>query len=79
MNSTNTLDNIRTNATLAAELLQQWNTSRTGALVIAGGNQLAWLRLPENASIFDLEADPSAGPTSAHYEFLLDVCGLRSL
>ncbi|KAF9061468.1 GMC oxidoreductase-domain-containing protein, partial [Rhodocollybia butyracea] len=68
--STNTLDNVRTNETLAAELLQQWNSSHTGDLVLGPGNQLGWLRLPKDASIFKQAADPSAGPTSAHYEFI---------
>ncbi|KAE9387132.1 alcohol oxidase [Gymnopus androsaceus JB14] len=70
VNSTNTLDNGRTNATFAAELLQQWNDTRTGDLTLGPGNQLGWLRLPDNATIFRNTTDPSAGPTSAHYEYI---------
>ncbi|KAJ4465690.1 hypothetical protein C8J55DRAFT_528227 [Lentinula edodes] len=71
VNSTNTLDNIRTNKTLAAQLLQQWNDTHTGGLTLGPGNQLAWLRLPNNATIFKNNTDPSAGNRSAHYEFIV--------
>lgn len=68
VNSTNTLDNLTANATLLAEQLQQWESTRTGELVIGPSNQVGWLRLPDNSSIFESAADPSAGPTSAHYQ-----------
>ncbi|KAJ3849178.1 hypothetical protein EV368DRAFT_75854 [Lentinula lateritia] len=34
-------------------------------------NQLAWLRLPNNATIFKNNSDPSASNRSAHYEFIV--------
>ncbi|KAJ3970847.1 GMC oxidoreductase-domain-containing protein [Lentinula raphanica] len=71
VNSSNTLDNIRTNMTLAQELLHKWNKSHTGPLTLGPGNQLAWLRLPNNSSILEHYPDPSAGNTSAHYEFII--------
>lgn len=74
VNSTDTLDNTRINSTFAAEQLQQWNETRTGDLVLGPGNQLGWLRLPENSSIFAKVTDPSAGPSSAHFEFIPTVC-----
>ena len=70
VNPTKTLDNLAQNATLAAEQLQQWERNRTGELVIGPSNQFGWLRLPDNASIFQSVADPSAGPTSAHYQLI---------
>ena len=73
VNSTNTLDNLTANATLLAEQLQQWESTRTGELVIGPSNQVGWLRLPDNSSIFESAADPSAGPTSAHYQLFFSV------
>ncbi|KAI0041583.1 GMC oxidoreductase [Auriscalpium vulgare] len=65
-----TFDAIGQNATFAGELLSQWQSSRTGEFVLGPANQLGWLRLPSNASIFDNTTDPSAGPTSGHYELI---------
>ncbi|KAI0087637.1 aryl-alcohol oxidase-like protein [Irpex rosettiformis] len=70
VNSTDTLDNLN-NATFVAEQLALWQKNRTGELGVATGSQLGWLRLPDNSSIFETEPDPSAGPTSAHFEFIL--------
>ncbi|KAI0687617.1 aryl-alcohol oxidase-like protein [Cytidiella melzeri] len=70
VNSTNTLDNLN-NATFAAQQLQLWETNHTGELGLPAANQLGWLRLPSNSTIFETVADPSAGPTSAHHEFII--------
>ncbi|KAI0045450.1 GMC oxidoreductase [Auriscalpium vulgare] len=67
VNANDTLDAGSRNATLYGELLEQWDTSRTGPLVDTGGNLIAWLRLP---SVFSGSEDPSAGPTSAHVELI---------
>ncbi len=72
VNSTNTLDSL-SNPTVAAEQLDLWMRNRTGELGLPTGNQLGWLRLPRNSSIFETESDPSAGPSSAHYEFIFFV------
>ncbi|KAL0573358.1 hypothetical protein V5O48_008601 [Marasmius crinis-equi] len=56
------------NATLAAEQLQQWNETRTGPLVDGPILDIAWVRLLENASIFERFEDPSAGPNTPHIE-----------
>ncbi|KAL0564556.1 hypothetical protein V5O48_017489 [Marasmius crinis-equi] len=56
------------NATLAAEQLRQWNESRTGPLANAPDLDIGWVRLPDNASIFERFEDPSAGPNTAHLE-----------
>ncbi|KAF5354793.1 hypothetical protein D9756_005765 [Leucocoprinus leucothites] len=70
VNSTDTLDVMRMNTTFAAEQQALWNSSRTGILSLAPSSQVGWLRLPDNSSIFQNITDPSAGPTSAHYEFI---------
>ncbi|KAL0571384.1 hypothetical protein V5O48_010572 [Marasmius crinis-equi] len=56
------------NATLAAEQLRQWNETRSGPLVDSPGLDLGWIRLPDNASIFERFEDPSAGPNTGHLE-----------
>ncbi|KAL0572694.1 hypothetical protein V5O48_009268 [Marasmius crinis-equi] len=63
-----TMSEALRNATVAAEQLQQWNETRSGPLVDAPQVNFAYLRLPDNASIFDNFEDPSAGPDTAHLE-----------
>ncbi|KAI0799851.1 aryl-alcohol oxidase-like protein [Irpex lacteus] len=74
VNSTNTLD-ILNNATISAQQLSIWQQqNHTGLLALPAGSQIGWLRLPENSSVFEesgVGADPSAGPTSAHWETIL--------
>ncbi|KAJ7599875.1 aryl-alcohol oxidase [Mycena floridula] len=71
VNSTDTLDDLNRNATVAARALKQWNETRTGPLVsFSGVNQLGWLRIPDNSSIYSEFADPAAGPNTAHFELL---------
>ncbi|KAF9264085.1 pyranose dehydrogenase [Marasmius fiardii PR-910] len=70
VNANDTDSEAARNATLAAEQLEQWEESRTGPLVNAAGVQLGWVRLPGNASIFERFEDPSAGPNTAHIEFI---------
>ncbi|KAF4615922.1 hypothetical protein D9613_011346 [Agrocybe pediades] len=67
VNSTDTLDVITTNETAANNILTQWVTSKTGRYANVSGNIFAWLRA--SASLFSFfTPDPSAGPTSAHFE-----------
>ncbi|KAE9395911.1 aryl-alcohol oxidase-like protein [Gymnopus androsaceus JB14] len=67
VNSTETFERFTRNATKLAELVEEWNNSRTGPLVNHISNQLAWLRLPD----IDPAEDPSAGPNSPHLELLI--------
>ncbi|KAI0687613.1 alcohol oxidase [Cytidiella melzeri] len=71
VNSTNTLDSLSFDPTFAAQQLALWNHNHTGELGMIAGSQIGWLRLPENSSIFRTTHDPSAGPTSAHFELIL--------
>ncbi|KZV70517.1 GMC oxidoreductase [Peniophora sp. CONT] len=70
VSSNDTLDNIRLNASFAAELFDEWNTTRTGPFADGPANVFGWLRVPDNSSIFSNATDPSAGPTSAHFELI---------
>lgn len=78
VNETNTWERAARNATVAAEQFELWNTTRTGPLTDIPANQVAWLRIPSNSSIFKQFADPAAGPQSAHYELLFSVSMLNS-
>ncbi|KAK7006418.1 GMC oxidoreductase [Favolaschia claudopus] len=70
VNSTDTWETAERNATLAAEQFAEWNTSRTGPLIDPPTNQLGWLRVPDNASVFEGGRDPSAGLNTPHYEVI---------
>ncbi|KAF8154884.1 aryl-alcohol-oxidase from pleurotus Eryingii [Crassisporium funariophilum] len=70
VNSTETFEKAGRNATLAAAELQQWNETRSGPLVDTPLDQLGWLRLAANASIFQQFPDPASGANSAHFELL---------
>ncbi|KAJ7282855.1 alcohol oxidase [Mycena rebaudengoi] len=69
VNSTDTFDNANPsrNATLAAEQLDLWKTTRSGPLVDSTTSQLGWLRVPKNSPIFERFEDPSAGPHSCPF------------
>jgi hypothetical protein len=71
--SVTTLDPLIQNATFATAQLVKWQANRTGKFSLGAGNQLGWLRLPDNSPIYKTFKDPSAGPTSAHFEFILSV------
>jgi choline dehydrogenase-like flavoprotein len=70
VNSTRTLDTIIRNETLEDALVEQWIQNKTGILVDTSENHAAFLRLPENSTVWDSFEDPSAGNSSAHIEFL---------
>ncbi|KAI0045648.1 GMC oxidoreductase [Auriscalpium vulgare] len=65
-----TTDDIQRNSTLAAEELTQWQTSRKGFMTMTIATQIGWFRVRDNSSIF-ARGDPSAGPTSPHYEMII--------
>ena len=73
VNSTNTFEAAFRNATLAQEQLRQWNETRTGPYAGSSFNVAGWLRLPDDAHIFQKFPDPSAGPNGGHYEFIIAV------
>lgn len=73
VNNNNTFDSIfRTPSILAADLAQ-WQANQTGPLADGVCNQLGWLRLPSNSSIFNTIPDPAAGPNASHYELIFSV------
>ncbi|CCM03440.1 uncharacterized protein FIBRA_05573 [Fibroporia radiculosa] len=70
VNSTYTFEMVEYNGTLEEDLLEEWAVDGTGLFVDNGSNQLGWLRLPENASIYRSYSDPSAGPLSPQIELI---------
>ncbi|KAK1222763.1 hypothetical protein PQX77_014372 [Marasmius sp. AFHP31] len=69
-NETDTWERITRNQTEDSRLLEQWKSERQGPLVNTITTQLGWFRIPEDSPIFETHADPSAGPNTAHYEFV---------
>ncbi|KAJ7187861.1 alcohol oxidase [Mycena filopes] len=72
VNSTQTFDEVERNATVAAEVLEEWEQGRTGPLVDGASSQLGWLRVPANSSLLRNSTDPAAGARSAHFELLFE-------
>lgn len=80
VNSNLTLDDINRNSTLAAQALAQWQVNGTGPLGLSPASQFGWLRVSDSVfESFGIE-DPSAGPTSAHFELIpvVSTYGLRN-
>lgn len=73
VNSTLTFDTVLRNQTLEDELVEQWTRNKTGIMVDTSENHAAWLRAPENSTLWSTYDDPAAGNITAHYEFLFQV------
>ncbi len=71
-NSTETLETIGRNTSLQEMLLQEWKTNGTGFFSGSGIDHLGYVRLADNASIFDNFTDP-AGPNTGHIELVISV------
>ena len=74
VNSSQTLETIERNETLLTDFSEEWNTTGTGPFTGFGVNEIGWLRMPANSSIYQT-GDPSAGPNSAHIELMPGVSG----
>lgn len=77
--SNGTYDDLLRTPELMAIARQEWTVNRTGPLTAGVGNHVAYLRMADNASIFETVEDPSAGPASSHFEILMAVCSRRIL
>jgi hypothetical protein len=58
---------------VAEKAFEQWNKTRTGAFTTFGINQVSWLRIPANDSIWKQLEDPAAGKNTPHVELAYDV------
>ena len=72
-NSTNTFEALTRNDTATAVDLALWSDSRSGVFASGTVNNIGWIRLPSNSSIFRTEPDPAPGPKTAHFELLISV------
>jgi len=70
INTNETIDS-HISADVLPQEIQEWNRTHQGPLSWTLFTQMAWLRLSENDAIIQAHGDPSPGPTSAHYQFLL--------
>jgi choline dehydrogenase-like flavoprotein len=57
---------------------QQWVENAMGPLTSSIANHVAFLRLPEDDEVLAKYGDPSAGPTSAHFEYIFVVTFISS-
>ncbi|KAF8960242.1 hypothetical protein BDZ97DRAFT_1905968 [Flammula alnicola] len=70
VNGNDSLDGIiRGDAVPAA--MAQWTANKTGPLANGVTNNLGFLRLPSNSSIFSTVPDPATGPNASHWELLV--------
>jgi hypothetical protein len=53
---------------------RKWKSTRQGPLSDPPANTVGWMRLPAGDSMLQQHGDPSTGPTSSHWEFLVSVC-----
>jgi choline dehydrogenase-like flavoprotein len=77
VNSTQTIDSIRQNATRFNEAYEEWNRTHTGPFVNFGATfgptHIGWMRLDADSPIFENVTDPAAGPNTPHIEMSLGV------
>lgn len=71
VNTTQTFDDLKRNATLLNEVYTEFNKSGMGPLVDTGGNQISFFRV--NESLTDIYGDPSSGKNSPHLEMVPGV------
>ncbi len=74
VNSTKGWDDVTRNSTIFGEYLDEWESSRQGLFVDSPANVLAFMRLPEDAPIFEDYEDPSPDQCFAHTELIFVVC-----
>lgn len=55
--------------------ISEWVSTGQGPLVNTISNHLGFFRLPKSNPIFNRVNDPTSGPITPHYEFLISVCG----
>ncbi|KAF9456068.1 alcohol oxidase [Collybia nuda] len=68
VNSTDTTDNFRRGGQLLDDVLQQWQTTKTGPLVNPILNHLGFARISGSLAP---QPDTAAGPNSPHYEYIV--------
>jgi choline dehydrogenase-like flavoprotein len=72
-NSQNTFANWINPAVINSSIAS-WQATHKGPLAYTLANTVGFMRLPSNDPDIMQYGDPSNGPTSGHYEFLISVC-----
>ncbi|KAF9460387.1 pyranose dehydrogenase [Collybia nuda] len=70
VNTTETIEKYSRDPVVAAKVLAEWRTKRTGPLVDTVFNQIGWLRVKNGGKAFEKNGDPSAGPLAPHFGLL---------
>ncbi|KAF8194628.1 hypothetical protein BJ912DRAFT_1141461 [Pholiota molesta] len=70
VNANDTLDNMLRNNVTVQNTINQFVQTKTGVFANNVVNQFGFSRIPANSSIYQSVADPSAGPTSPHWEII---------
>ncbi|KAF8918132.1 aryl-alcohol oxidase [Mucidula mucida] len=70
VNSNGTFDSLLRDTNLFGLELVKWNTTRQGRFVNSPANTYSFLRLPDDAAIYENFDDPSSGPTAGHMEII---------
>jgi choline dehydrogenase-like flavoprotein len=78
VNTNETLDNMLRNNVTVQNTINQFVQTKTGVFANNVVNQFGFSRIPANSSIYQTVADPSAGPTSPHWEIIPSVLYFRS-
>ncbi len=73
VNSNGTFDSLLRDTNLFGLELVKWNTTRQGRFVNSPANTYSFLRLPDDAAIYENFDDPSSGPTAGHMEIIFVV------
>ncbi|KAJ7579810.1 alcohol oxidase [Mycena floridula] len=72
VDSSDTSDTVFQNATLLAEQMDLWNsTPRAGFLIDPFARQLGFFRVNRTGTAFEDFPDPSAGPNTPHFEWIV--------
>lgn len=75
VDSTMGWDDVTRNNTVFGEWLSEWESSHQGLFVDSPANVQAFMRLPDNATIFQQYSDPSPDQCMAHTELIFVVSG----
>ncbi|KAJ3520042.1 hypothetical protein NMY22_g12921 [Coprinellus aureogranulatus] len=58
-----------------AAALQEWLATKTGPFTSNGIHHLAWLRIPDNSSVWETHPDPSPARSAPHIELIISNSG----
>ncbi|KAJ3505382.1 hypothetical protein NMY22_g17606 [Coprinellus aureogranulatus] len=77
VNSTETFDRVILDPDVQAAALQEWLANKTGPFttLTSGINHLAWVRIPDNSTVWKTHPDPSPDKSAPHVELIIGNSG----